>query len=137
MNVFCNTIVFVRSMEASRKFYEGQLGLNVETDYTVMVIYENHFAIHDGARLMKTIYKKPFACFARKYGRKNIDIYFETDDIDRMQQILIDGKARFIHRIEEQSWGQRVMRFYDPDRHVVEIGEPLHLEYLKGKKRNG
>ena len=31
----------------------------------------------------------------------------------------------FIHNIEQQPWGQRVLRFYDPDRHIIEIGEPM------------
>ena len=29
------------------------------------------------------------------------------------------------HGIMEQPWGQRVMRFYDPDDYIIEVGEPL------------
>jgi len=25
----------------------------------------------------------------------------------------------------EHSWGQRVVRFYDPDKHIVEVGENI------------
>lgn len=25
----------------------------------------------------------------------------------------------------EHSWGQRVIRFYDPDKHIVEVGENI------------
>jgi hypothetical protein len=31
----------------------------------------------------------------------------------------------FIHPIREQPWGKRMMRLYDPDDHIVEIGEPM------------
>jgi hypothetical protein len=31
----------------------------------------------------------------------------------------------FIHDIQEQPWGQRVMRLYDPDGNVLEIGETM------------
>ena len=31
----------------------------------------------------------------------------------------------FIHGIKEQPWGQRVMRFYDPDMHIIEVGESM------------
>ena len=31
----------------------------------------------------------------------------------------------YIHGIKEQPWGQRVIRFYDPDMHIVEVGESM------------
>jgi uncharacterized glyoxalase superfamily protein PhnB len=34
-------------------------------------------------------------------------------------------RVDLIHPIVEQAWGQRVFRFYDPDGHAVEVGEPL------------
>ena len=27
--------------------------------------------------------------------------------------------------MKEHRWGQRVVRFYDPDRHIIEVGENL------------
>lgn len=32
--------------------------------------------------------------------------------------------VELIHPVERQAWGQRVFRFYDPDGHAVEVGEP-------------
>ncbi|MDF2566503.1 MAG: glyoxalase, partial [Massilibacillus sp.] len=31
----------------------------------------------------------------------------------------------FVHDMIEQPWGQRVFRIYDPDKHMVELGEPM------------
>jgi hypothetical protein len=32
--------------------------------------------------------------------------------------------------MREQPWRQRVVRFYDPDRHIIEVGESMeHLCY--------
>ncbi len=31
----------------------------------------------------------------------------------------------YIHPLKEHRWGQRVVRFYDPDGHIVEVGEEL------------
>ena len=36
-----------------------------------------------------------------------------------------ENGINFVHPIMEQPWGQQVVRFYDPDGHIVEIGEPL------------
>lgn len=32
---------------------------------------------------------------------------------------------RYVHELKEQPWGQRVIRLYDPDMHIIEIGEPM------------
>ena len=33
----------------------------------------------------------------------------------------------FVHPIVEHSWGQRVVRFYDPDKHIIEVGENMKI----------
>ncbi|NLI20454.1 MAG: glyoxalase/bleomycin resistance/dioxygenase family protein, partial [Clostridiales bacterium] len=40
-------------------------------------------------------------------------------------QKLSEARGEFIHEIQEQPWGQRVMRLYDPDGFIVEIGETM------------
>lgn len=39
-----------------------------------------------------------------------------------------ENKFEFIHKLIEQPWKQRVMRFYDYDHNIIEIGEPI--EYV-------
>jgi hypothetical protein len=34
--------------------------------------------------------------------------------------------VEFLHEIREQPWAKKVMRMYDPDGHIIEIGE--HME---------
>ena len=31
----------------------------------------------------------------------------------------------YVHPVYEHRWGQRVVRFYDPDFHIMEVGEDL------------
>lgn len=31
----------------------------------------------------------------------------------------------YVHELFEHRWGQRVVRFYDPDKHIIEVGEKL------------
>lgn len=31
----------------------------------------------------------------------------------------------YVHPVKEHAWGQRVVRFYDPDRHIIEVGENM------------
>lgn len=130
MNVFYNTIVFVKDINKSKKFYTEIIGLKIVDDFQTIVFFENHFVIHNGNNLLKTIYKRsPLLNFSK--GKKNIEIYFETDNIEESYKKIIDFDVKVIHTIEKQAWGQKVFRFYDPDNHLVEIGEAFHIDYLK------
>jgi len=33
----------------------------------------------------------------------------------------------YVHPVLEHRWGQRVVRFYDPDRHIIEVGENIKV----------
>ncbi len=54
------------------------------------------------------------------------ELYFEEDDLDAFIEKLktMEG-IEFVHPILEHSWGQRVVRFYDPDKHIIEVGESM------------
>jgi catechol 2,3-dioxygenase-like lactoylglutathione lyase family enzyme len=122
MNIFCNTIVFVRDISVSKDFYKTIVGLKVEKEYETVVFFENHFIIHDRREIIKTVFgENPLS--NKKQGRKNILIYFETDDIESAYQQIIRNKVTLIHPVIKQDWGQQVFRFYDPDNHIIEIGE--------------
>ena len=127
MLTFCNTIVLVKDIKVSKKFYTEVMGLKIISDYDTIVTFENHFVIHDSNNLLNTIYgKKPAKNLLR--GKRNIDIYFESDDLEAEYKKVSESGTKIIHGIKEQHWGQKVFRFYDPDNHIVEIGEPLHSE---------
>jgi hypothetical protein len=53
------------------------------------------------------------------------ELYFESDNLDDMHKKLTAKKVEFVHDMIEQPWGQRVFRIYDPDKHMVELGEPM------------
>jgi len=33
--------------------------------------------------------------------------------------------VKYVHGVIEQPWGQRAVRLYDPDLHIIEVGEPM------------
>lgn len=121
---FVNPIIFVKDIDVSRAFYRDALGLEVEADHGTIVIFRQHFAIHDGAALTQTVWGPDGPVGQAPYGRHNLLLYFEDDDIDACFARL-SGRVEMIHPIVRQAWGQRVFRFYDPDRFAVEIGEPM------------
>jgi catechol 2,3-dioxygenase-like lactoylglutathione lyase family enzyme len=127
--VFVNTIVFVRDITVSTKFYSELLGLKIMNSYPAIVWFENNLAIHDAGALYNTIYKKDLPAPASTQGKDNIDIYFECKNLEKLYDRLKRAGVEFIHHIEKQAWGQKVIRFYDPDNHIVEIGEPFRVDF--------
>lgn len=120
---FVNPIPFVRDISISKTFYCEMLGLAISRDFGNFVLFETGFAIHDGKSLETTVWGQP-SDVSGPYGRQNILLYFEHDDLDALFG-RIGSLVNLIHPIETQAWGQRVFRFYDPDGHAIEIGEPL------------
>ena len=120
-----STIVFVSDVARSTAFYRDVLGQPISEDHGTIVMFEHGFVIHDGVNLLEKAYKKPGAFAAGPQGRDNIDIYFETDDLEGAFRAVCDSGAEVIHPIETQPWGQRVFRLHDPDGHMVEIGDPM------------
>ena len=60
------------------------------------------------------------------YKRQNMEICFEESDFDGFLKRLerFPGIDR-LGTVTEQGWGQRVVRFYDPDGHIIEVGEEM------------
>ena len=119
---FVNPIPFVRDIDRSKEFYNKRLGLEIMEDFGNFVLFETGFAIHDGSALEKTIWRQS-GDPKKPYGQRNLLLYFEHEDVDAAFA-NIAPHVELIHPVEKQEWGQRVFRFYDPDGHAVEIGEP-------------
>lgn len=119
---FINPIPFVRDIGRSTEFYRDLLGLKVLEDFGTFVLFDSGFAIHEGRSIRQAIWREDFPA-EEPYGRRNLLLYFEHEDIDAAFE-SISPHVELIHPLERQAWGQRVFRFYDPDRHAVEIGEP-------------
>ena len=121
--VFINTLVFVSDMKRSVAFYCDLLGQTIAQDHGDFVQLENGLALHSGPALETTMFGAPAGARSR-YGRGNLVLYFETDELEAMFARMRQ-ETELIHPIETQAWGQKVFRCYDPDGHIVEVGEPM------------
>jgi Lactoylglutathione lyase and related lyases len=119
---FAHTLILVKDILESKQFYNEMIGINILHDYGDCVLFENGFAMHTASKFYEYL-KKPY--LNEKMGRDNVDIYFVTDDLEVIYQKLEVNGVKMIHGIEPQQWGEKVIRFYDPDQHVVEIGDAV------------
>ncbi|WP_198517189.1 VOC family protein [Methanobacterium sp. MZ-A1] len=118
-------LIAVEDIQKSRKFYEDVLKQEVEMDHGANVAFKGGFAIHDAAHYQGLLGESyPIDIRVKK---NFLELYFESEDLNRLQEKLDSINTKFLHRIQEQPWGQRVMRFYDPDGYIIEVGEPLEF----------
>jgi len=59
------------------------------------------------------------------FGGNNFEIYLEEDNFDKFADKLKECDIRYVYPVIEHSWGQRVVRFYAPDKHIIEVGENI------------
>lgn len=121
MKFTCSLIV-VTDIERSTQFYRDLLGQKVKFDFGANVTFEGDFAIHLQSHFVELLgetHPKPVQ------KTHNFELYFESDELEAMYSKLVQGDITFLHPVMEQPWKQKVMRFYDPDGHIIEVGETL------------
>jgi catechol 2,3-dioxygenase-like lactoylglutathione lyase family enzyme len=124
MKFICSLIV-VEDIEKSKMFYRDILGQKIKFDFVENVTFEGDFAIHK-----KSHYKSLIENRNVIHGENNVELYFEYDDVDEIEDILVRKGIEFVHKTREQPWRQKVLRIYDPDKYIIEIGESLaYLSY--------
>jgi len=131
---YIGPIITVEEIAPSRRFYERLLGQKVKYDFGVNVSFEGDFAIHLKSHFQSLLGDAAQYPVTRKAN--NGDLVFEVDEIEPLYQRLQQAGVEFIHAIQEQPWGQRMMRLYDPDGHIVEIGETME-EVVRRYHRQG
>ena len=122
---FTSFVMLVKDVEVSKKFYTQILQQKITLDHGRNVIFENGFAIWEADFAHNIIFSEKRD--DKSLGRNNFEIYFENDEIEKIFLALKEKKIKLVHNIQTQPWGQKVFRFFDPDGHVVEIGEPMHV----------
>lgn len=114
------TLIAVSDMENSKRFYRETLGLQVVEDFGANVTLEGGIALQT-LDSWKTFIHTDNVVLPNNAG----ELYFEEDDLDAFCARLETLDIRYVHRLLEHSWGQRVIRFYDPDGHIIEVGENM------------
>ena len=122
MKYICPLLV-VSNLDRSRTFYETLLRQKVKVDFGENLTFEGDFAIHRKEHYSSLIENKDIS-----FGGNNAELYFEYDDVDGIAAELDAHEVEFVHPVLEQPWRQKVVRIYDPDKHIIEIGESMeHL----------
>lgn len=128
------SVLFVRNIDTSKEFYSRILQQRIKLDFGTNIIYESGFALWQ-IREDHIIPAQIGLSNTREARSNRFELCFETDDIERVYRELKSSNAVFVHEMHEELWGQRTVRFFDPDQHLIEIGESLEQFVLRFRRQ--
>ena len=118
-----NVLIAVNDIERSKAFYKDLFGLDVVLDNDGNVILTEGLVLQDAA-MWKGFLERDII------PRNNAaELYFEEADIESFAGRLeaYQPPIQYVNRLMEHSWGQKVIRFYDPDGNLIEVGTPMGM----------
>ena len=116
-----NILIVVKDIEKSRKFYQDLFGIELVLDNDGNMILTEGLVLQDKkiwkSFLNRDIVSKSNSC----------ELYFEEQDIESFIEKLerLYPSIEYVNRLMTHSWGQRVIRFYDLDGNLIEVGTPI------------
>lgn len=119
-----NILLVVKDMERSKTFYRDLFGLEVIADF------DGNMVLTEGLVLQQESIWKSFIEKEISHKGHNAELYFEENHMDEFLKKLESWPEplEYVNPFMEHSWGQRVVRLYDPDGHMIEVGESM--EYV-------
>lgn len=121
MKYIC-TLISVKDMEESKRFYQDVIGLEVISDLGANVVLTGGIALQTIDTWRDFIANRDVT-----FENNAAELVFEEKDLDAYAEHLKKYDIAYVHPLMEHPWGQRVIRFYDPDRHIVEVGEDMGM----------
>lgn len=129
---FYSPVIFVKDIERSRNFYIEVLRQEIEHDFGKNIVFKSRLSLWE---------IDPHSEIANVKGKSSngntFELYFETADIMETLAKLKTHGLDLLHDLKTEPWGQMTFRFFDPDHHLVEIGESLGTFVYRIYKETG
>ena len=116
-----NILIVVKDIEKSKQFYHDLFGLDMLLDNDGNMILTEGLVLQDEKLwkgfLGENVIPKNNSC----------ELYFEEANIEAFVEKLenLNPSVQYVNHLMTHSWGQKVVRFYDPDGNLIEVGTPL------------
>ncbi|MCQ2356973.1 MAG: VOC family protein [Methanocorpusculum sp.] len=122
---FVCPLVVVKDIAASVRFYRELFGLEIEYDFGENVSFADGPALQSLSSFAQMTGVFEETIFCRPH---NMELYFEEEAFDAfVSRLKAMPGIRYVHEVIEHPWGQRVVRIYDPNLHMIEIGESMEV----------
>lgn len=114
-------LIVVKDIKKAEKYYHDLFGLETFVDN------DGNMILSDGLVLQEEKYWRGFIGKDITPQSNACELYFEEEDVDGFYEKLktLYPETKFVNLPMTHSWGQRVVRFYDPDGNLIEVGTPM------------
>ncbi len=116
-----NVLIVVKDIDQSKRFYHDLFGLDVVLDN------DGNMILTEGLVLQEERYWTKFLGRDIVPENNSCELYFEEADIEgfveKLEKYYPD--VTYVNKLMVHSWGQKVVRFYDPDGNLIEVGTPI------------
>ena len=116
-----NILIVVKDIEKSKQFYHDLFGLNMVLDNDGNMILTEGLVLQD-ERIWRDFIGKDIIP-----QNNSCELYFEEKDIESFAKKLEElyPSIQYVNKLTTHSWGQKVIRFYDLDGNLIEVGTPM------------
>lgn len=116
-----NVLIVVKDIEKARQFYHDLFGFELVVDNDGNMILTEGLVLQD-EKIWKDFLGKDIVT-----ENNSCELYFEERNIEDFVQKLekLYPSVKYVNRLMTHSWGQKVVRFYDPDGNLIEVGTPV------------
>lgn len=118
---FKGILIVVRDCKSALKYYQDLF------DFELIQDNDGNMELSDGVFLQESKYWEKFTEKEIIPQNNCTELYFEESDIERFVQKLesLYPETVYVNHLMTHSWGQKVVRFYDPDGNMIEVGTPF------------
>jgi len=118
---FISALIAVSDVERSKRFYGDLFQQKVALDLGWNAVFDGGFAIQQNFAWLTGLPEDSVVPRAH-----NMELYFEVDDFDQfLEELARRPEIELVHPPKKHDWQQRVARLYDPDGHILEVGESM------------
>lgn len=115
-----NILITVTNIEKSKQFYGDIFGLSAVLEQEGNVILTEGLVLQE-KRIWENVLEKEV--ISPNHG---FELYFEENDLEAFTEKLnrLYPDTEYITELTEFDWGQKIVRFYDPDKNLIEVRTP-------------
>ena len=116
-----NVLIVVKDIERARQFYHDLFGLEMILDNDGNMILTEGLVLQEEKDWTKFLGREIIS------ENNSSELYFEEPDIEGFVEKLENyyPEVKYVNRFMTHSWGQKVIRFYDLDGNLIEVGTPM------------
>ncbi len=115
-----NILIVVKDIDNAKKFYHDLFGLEMIVDNDGNMILTEGLVLQD-EKIWRNFLGKEILP-----ENNSCELYFEERSIEgfveKLERLYPDIK--YVNKLMTHSWGQKVVRFYDLDGNLIEVGTP-------------